>query len=641
MAIHKPSFEVELILAERVTERVKRNKGTLQYYTKYRDYPFEESHWIHESSFNDLDEVDTPLHYWNSLSDNERQQRSAYWNDYFANPNAQQHMTINEIGKNYMEKFNILSISTQSNSQSLQNNIILSEVLKKSSKTEMSISPLNVSKNKKRKLTSLNENVNKKRRISLSTQDVNKIRKSSLVQHSNSNTELLHQRNAFILILATNKNTLPTHIYNDKIDLDYFDALNYQDKKYCCDHFVHYIVVLNKSSLESYRCSKYVHDPIVTWLDFKMNERGTNFKHNVAYYIHQHGPLHPYRVPVYVKNRQSKFKIKQQDFDQMFKNIKQIQTLLKNCNFNVQYYGLTVNYKMISLIADGKKDVEIRTSHFLSVPRKDLFGIKNKSNSQSSTLNDIIPDRTIIGYRPPERVTLSDNFSKEFIKRNEVLRPLYEDPIDLQAVDKILPLFKKWIFNKRLKSKNENPTIKKHNAKLQLFAQSCIKRLQLLRQQPFCLAKKSKSNSIRFTNKHFVIMQNILIYIFSMPWLMESLFTELRKQCYQPLSPLFAIVFGFIRIAKCCDQDMIYKYKQGKQTSNYQFHCQLCAKQQSVWKESIFAQFKNQHKSLFLFMELIFKIGSEELQKQIVDGTFITETVYKKMQRIIKQSVHI
>ena len=100
-------FVVDLILAERPTQASYKCKGSLQYYTKFQNYPFEESVWIHKSSFNDVNKFDTPFYYWNHLSKIERRKRSDYWIHYFSNLELQTKISINERGWQYLQTFSI------------------------------------------------------------------------------------------------------------------------------------------------------------------------------------------------------------------------------------------------------------------------------------------------------------------------------------------------------------------------------------------------------------------------------------------------------------------------------------------------------------------------------------------------------
>ena len=179
--------------------------------------------------------------------------------------------------------------------------------------------------------------------------------------HNNSNYS-----NMIIFVLMTYKTQL-TSKFTDKADNLYFNSIGYVNKKYPANHFVHFIVIDERITI-----SEYVDNlnninkshPVLPWIKSKSLKDDY-----MAYKIFQHGVIKPFHLinNAHYKNRQGLIKLRQFDLKEMFKNNKFVMDLIKNQKINLRIYGLVTDFKMISLIADNKKDVEFRKSNLISL----------------------------------------------------------------------------------------------------------------------------------------------------------------------------------------------------------------------------------------------------------------------------------
>jgi len=189
----------------------------------------------------------------------------------------------------------------------------------------------------------------------------------SFSRMNNNSYNTSFSNNVIILALMTYKNQSTTK-FTDKCDELYFKSIGYVDKYYPKNHFVHFIIINEKISISEYMDNlNLIHcsHPILSWIRSKSLKKD-NY---MAYKIIQHGAIQPYHQinNKYYKNRQGLIKLKQQDINIMFKDKHHINHIIKNGNIQFKMFGLVVDFKMISLIADNKKNVEFRKSNFISI----------------------------------------------------------------------------------------------------------------------------------------------------------------------------------------------------------------------------------------------------------------------------------
>ena len=140
------------------------------------------------------------------------------------------------------------------------------------------------------------------------------------------------------------------------------------------------------------------------------------------------------------------------------------------------------------------------------------------------------------------------------------------------------------------------------------------------------------------TNYKFTILTNVLIYIFMIPWHIDKALFYLLNDQYKELAVPILNVLGFIHIPKCCNVKMQYRFKNGTNTSNYQFKCSRCNKIQSAWKNTLFQAFNNWNPLLVLYH--IWKLSNiNALQKQQVDEINVKSTLWRNMKARILMDV--
>ena len=152
--------------------------------------------------------------------------------------------------------------------------------------------------------------------------------------------------------------------FKDQCDESYFNSMDYVDKKYPNNHFVHYIIVKERVDIKQYvneLKTRSKSHPVLAWIRQKLSKNDY-----MAYKILQHGIINPFHsINDYYKNRQGLIKLRCLDINRMFKNNVKVTKLMRNSNICLKIYGLVIDFKMISLTCDDKKDAEFTKRNFL------------------------------------------------------------------------------------------------------------------------------------------------------------------------------------------------------------------------------------------------------------------------------------
>ena len=333
-------YIIDFIVFEGKTKRPELNKGDTQYLIKWQNYDFSECTFIHATSIDNKKQKNAPFFNWNQLTKEQKEDRAKFCEQWENKTKEQKKI----LGVKYMQQFKQsmnISISRLENkvyknnkqSQILNNDQISNEFNLLTPRIQESIIPPRIEK-------SIMSPPRKKRKID---------------QNFKSTTSM-----TAILLLATYKDPNKKTIFNSRVDLDYFKSISYSEKQYPSNSFVHWIMINKKKTIKDYIQQK--HDisktnSEIVWLEEKI--KNLPFKNYVAYPIIKHGVIENIKVPDYVNSRQNKFIINETDIKTIFKNNQYIGKLLNDNNFNIKFYGVTCDYKMISLIADEKKKLNL------------------------------------------------------------------------------------------------------------------------------------------------------------------------------------------------------------------------------------------------------------------------------------------
>ena len=588
-------YNIEFILFERTITKSSQNEVKIEYLIKWENYDFSECTFINATLIDNKQQQYTPFFYWNQLSKKQKQERALFCKDWDNKTKDQK----NILGVQYLKQFKqSMDLDVIDSLKILSSIVKDDENLDHSNANKLLISP-----------------PKKKRKINIDS--ISTI--SEVV----------------VLLLATYKDPNKKTIFNSTVDQDHFKSISYSKKQYPSNSFVHWIVINKKKTIQEYiqqvqNVSK--DNPEIIWLQEKIKQMP--FSNYVAYLIIKHGDVKNVKVPDYIQSRRGKFNVNKKDIDKIFKNNEYICKLLNDKKINLKFYGMTCDFKMISLISDDLKKVEFRSKNFLKL--NDVVYCKTKQLKKTKKGLQIIPHRKDIKQNNvTNKIIWTQDIDNKWKQKHKNFIYLEIGLIEIFEYSFFNKIFTSWIFKKRLATKNLNPCIVSHNRNMLIYAGKCYNRLMdpnesYWRKHSMFIDKKNYC----CTNYKFTILINVLIYFFMIPWHIENALLYLLNEKYKSLAVPILNVLGFIHIPKCCDVEMHYFFKNGKNTSNYQWKCNICKKIQSAWKNTLFHEFNHWNPLLVLYH--IWKLSNiNALQKHQVDAINVQMTLWKKVNNKI------
>ena len=617
-------YIIQFILFERIITRPVTNINDVEYLIKWENYDFSYCSFICASAIDNKNQKYTPFFNWNQLTKEQKYERALFCKNWDEKNDEQK----NFLGNKYINKF--INLLNDSNKQLLKSNdhYVDFKINKKNNK--------NNKKSQKRILNVnddqiINESRTNQSTIILPMKSPQK-KKRKIVKNSK-----LTKSTIIILLLATYKNPDKKSIFNTTEDENYFESMSYSEKHYPYNCFVHWIMINKKKTIVEYiqqlQDKSKLHSEVI-WLQEKI--KYLPFKNYVAYPIINHGVIQNFNVPDYVKCRQNKFKIEDIDINKIFQNNQYMKKLLKDTDINLQFYGVTCDYKMISLIADEKKNAEFRSTNFLNL-NDTVYCKTNQLNKPKKCLNIIPHRKDIKNKNVSKKIIWTEDIDDEWKEKNKNFIPLELSLIDIFEYKFLNKIFMSWIFKKRKSTKNLNHSIVSHNRKILVYVGKCYNTLMnsnncYWRKHSLFVDRDTNGNC--FTNYKFTILMNVLIYIFMIPWHIEKALDFLLKDELKQLAVPILNVLGFVHIPICCNLDMEYRFKHGKCTSNYQFKCIKCNKIQSAWNNTFFEEFK--YWNPFSVLYHIWKLSNiNALQKHQVDNINVKMTLWRRLHNMI------
>ena len=364
-----------------------------------------------------------------------------------------------------------------------------------------------------------------------------------------------------IILLGTRKIYKKADDENKADLIDIFSPnTNFQPRQYPQNSWVGFIVVNTKEALTHHLHKNKDNEKLVNFLNSYFEGK---IDKTAAYFIEEYNEFAASFTITHTNRQGKKLFDTKQETKLTLETIISTETRLQELKaaYAVEIFGLIIpSQTILSLMLHGIKKYEYRpssyTNHIPTTAQDHVTSSHHGPHKQTKS-NKTAPTRSDIKKKkrqpkkpfPPRQLNT-------ILNRYNIKNPnLHQQIMYDFTYEKIEEIFKLWIFQKDMETKNENNTIKKHNETVMLWFYKALKAFDHWQKTPVCKDKNGKYT------KNYELLQNFVAILFGIPQSLNYLISQLET-CYIHLKAVLYTILGF------ADYHCIYCSK-GKVTMKY------------------------------------------------------------------------